>query len=405
MLNWDIRSIVLSIAAVQAIIISALLLIRNYKTARLSDRLLAFFLLTISATMSEHIAGWLGLYEGQRLTFFPFGETFLFAPLAYLYVKSITNSSFTWCKKEWLHFIPAFIYFITHLVIFAFPVKEKLDILSQLGKYHWYEIQGYGNAIFFTVYLYKIIRHFRAYLNWLPNEYSNIAKLQLHWIRNFILLLSLYYFVFIGFSIASAVNWYNYNIGFWQYFVLALIIYYTSVTGYAYVQKYNIAFDLQKVIADSQLSVQNSMQLPVIEVEQTTDPAQRITSLPSVENTFIPPAKDRALDPLKIVLLNHLQQNKPYLDAELSLSQLANQLEKPPYIITQVINIGVGKNFNDLINGYRVDAVIEKLKKGEQKTQTLLGIAYDCGFNSKATFNRAFKKVKNISPKEFIETL
>ena len=45
----------------------------------------------------------------------------------------------------------------------------------------------------------------------------------------------------------------------------------------------------------------------------------------------------------------------------------------------------------------------EKLLAGEQKTQTLLGIAYDCGFNSKATFNRAFKKATGASPKEWME--
>jgi AraC-like DNA-binding protein len=43
------------------------------------------------------------------------------------------------------------------------------------------------------------------------------------------------------------------------------------------------------------------------------------------------------------------------------------------------------------------------LKAGEQKTQTLLGIAYDSGFNSKATFNRAFKKVTGLSPKQWLE--
>jgi AraC-like DNA-binding protein len=60
-------------------------------------------------------------------------------------------------------------------------------------------------------------------------------------------------------------------------------------------------------------------------------------------------------------------------------------------------------NFNDFVNYYRVQAVVEKLKMGEQKTQTLLSIAYDCGFNSKATFNRAFKKAMGTSPKNWME--
>jgi AraC-like DNA-binding protein len=72
-------------------------------------------------------------------------------------------------------------------------------------------------------------------------------------------------------------------------------------------------------------------------------------------------------------------------------------------VLSKMINQGFNLNFNDFINYYRIEAVKEKIKNGEQKTQTLLGIAYDCGFNSKATFNRAFKKATNQSPKDWIE--
>ena len=62
-------------------------------------------------------------------------------------------------------------------------------------------------------------------------------------------------------------------------------------------------------------------------------------------------------------------------------------------------------NFNDFINNYRIEAVKENLKKGEHKKTTLLGIAFDCGFNSKATFNRAFKKSTGLSPKDYLHKL
>ena len=102
--------------------------------------------------------------------------------------------------------------------------------------------------------------------------------------------------------------------------------------------------------------------------------------------------------------IHHLvEHGKVYQDAELSLVQMAKQLKTNPTILSKVINQGFGKNFNDFVNHYRIEAVKEKLKAGEQKTQTLLGIAYDCGFNSKATFNRAFKKATGTSPKEWIE--
>ena len=59
-------------------------------------------------------------------------------------------------------------------------------------------------------------------------------------------------------------------------------------------------------------------------------------------------------------------------------------------------------NFNDFVNEKRAEAVIEKLKNGEHISNTLLSIALDCGFNSKTTFNRAFKKHTGITPKQFI---
>jgi len=62
-------------------------------------------------------------------------------------------------------------------------------------------------------------------------------------------------------------------------------------------------------------------------------------------------------------------------------------------------------NFNDFINNYRIEAVKTMFLNEEHKKSTLLGIAYDCGFNSKATFNRAFKKHTSCTPKEYLNTI
>ena len=100
-----------------------------------------------------------------------------------------------------------------------------------------------------------------------------------------------------------------------------------------------------------------------------------------------------------------IQAEKLYQNPELTLTDLAKKLETNAAVISKTINQGFQMNFNDCINNYRIEAVKNSFSNGEHKKSTLLGIAFDSGFNSKATFNRAFKKNTGKTPKEFIETL
>jgi YesN/AraC family two-component response regulator len=100
-----------------------------------------------------------------------------------------------------------------------------------------------------------------------------------------------------------------------------------------------------------------------------------------------------------------IQEEKWYQNSELTLLDLAKKLGTNVSVISKTINQGFQMNFNDCINSYRIKAVKNSLAGGEHKNSTLLGIAFDSGFNSKATFNRAFKKNTGKTPKEYIETL
>ncbi len=91
-----------------------------------------------------------------------------------------------------------------------------------------------------------------------------------------------------------------------------------------------------------------------------------------------------------------------YLEPELSLSDVATKLKTNTSILSAAINQNFNKNFNDFVNEYRVEEFKRLIILPESKNLTLLAVAYDSGFNSKTTFNRAFKKFTGLSPKEYL---
>ncbi|MEQ8423435.1 MAG: helix-turn-helix domain-containing protein, partial [Cyclobacteriaceae bacterium] len=102
-------------------------------------------------------------------------------------------------------------------------------------------------------------------------------------------------------------------------------------------------------------------------------------------------------------LLNHIKEHQPYLDPELSLRSLAAQIDIHPNQLSWLLNENMGRNFNEFINHYRV-AAFKALSKDPKKAHlTLIGMAYECGFNSKTVFNTYFKKETGLTPKQFLK--
>lgn len=96
---------------------------------------------------------------------------------------------------------------------------------------------------------------------------------------------------------------------------------------------------------------------------------------------------------------------KPYLDGELSIYDLSDQLKISRHILSEVINEHMGMNFYSLVNEYRVNEVKERLKSDKFKHLTILAIAYDSGFNSKSSFNTIFKEKTAQTPSEYLHGL
>lgn len=102
-------------------------------------------------------------------------------------------------------------------------------------------------------------------------------------------------------------------------------------------------------------------------------------------------------------LKRYMAAEKPYLNPSIILPQLANDLEIPSHHLSQVINEIFELNFFDFINQYRVEEVKTKILDSKFMSYSLLGIAYESGFNSKSAFNRIFKKSTGITPTRYKE--
>jgi AraC-like DNA-binding protein len=100
-----------------------------------------------------------------------------------------------------------------------------------------------------------------------------------------------------------------------------------------------------------------------------------------------------------------MQKEKLFTDAELSLNKLAGRINLSPNQLSQVINHHFQKNFFEFVNTYRVEEVISMLQTGASQHSTLFGIGLDAGFNSKASFNRYFKKHTGKTPSEYFKDL
>ena len=104
-------------------------------------------------------------------------------------------------------------------------------------------------------------------------------------------------------------------------------------------------------------------------------------------------------------LEKHLLTNKPYLDSQLSLQSLTEQMNVTTHMLSQVINEHTTKNFSELMNSLRIEYAMKLMLQQDYIEEKLIAIAYDSGFNNKVSFINAFKKVNGMTPTEYRKQL
>jgi AraC-like DNA-binding protein len=114
--------------------------------------------------------------------------------------------------------------------------------------------------------------------------------------------------------------------------------------------------------------------------------------------------REEDIEPMKATLMKYLHEEKPYFNKNLSIGELAAAIDVQPYQLSQLINGTLGQTFFELINSLRVEEVQKRFLEPQYSRFTLPGIAMDCGFNSKASFNRIFKQITGLTPTEYIKS-
>ncbi len=110
---------------------------------------------------------------------------------------------------------------------------------------------------------------------------------------------------------------------------------------------------------------------------------------------------EKDADKLENSLLDYMQNGKPYIHSDLKLQDLADNLSCTTRELSQLFSGRMNTNFTDFVNKYRVEEFKMKIKESSSTKYTLASLSEKCGFNSRVTFYRAFKKVTGITPQDY----
>lgn len=264
---------------------------------------------------------------------------FLLGPLLLLYIKLITDTGYHLSYKELLHLIP---FGISIIALLFFPLI--LDTLFIIKNIH------------IAIYCIYTLLYISRYKRRLKYSFSNLEKMNLTWIKVLISAFIIYFlglvpifsiFLLLELSVIKSID---------LFITPALILFYIFILGISGI-RFNRIFIYNKDSAVKDVDYRR--------------------------------------------VIEFIEREKPYLDSELSLQQLAEMVEIPDYYLSRIINEIERKNFCDLINNYRVNYFNLLLGLEENKKRKILDLAFESGFYSKSAFNSCYKKIMDETPSQY----
>lgn len=386
---------------VQAWIYALLLWVRGRREERLSDVLLGWVLVGMAFNVWEYMLGFGGIdLLWNQLEFFPRTLGYLFPVLCYFYLRSQVNAEFRIQRRDLWHALPFLIFCLYHIGVFAMgPAFVHNWKITVVGPYHLETVEFAVGLVIDVYYLILSLRLYRQYRAWIKDQFSETDTISLRWFRNFLIGLTMTSLFSLIMTVVSQTFGLDYWQNWWDELAQVALIYYVSINGYAQTQpgrRLNFqSIDVATSVATTRTTATATGSILTEDhaADENIDP----------QESAAPVVPDELLA-LRDKLIAYMNAEKPYLEPDLSLSDLARRMHTNPVVLSQGINAGIGKNFNDFVNEYRVEEFKRQVQNPENAHLSFLGLALDCGFNSKATFNRAFRKFTGQSPREFSET-
>jgi len=370
-LSFNSYTLLIFIAVIVAVTFGFLLLFTKKSNPK-ADRFLAAVMFIVAGWNISYLILSVNIYEMIiGIIWVPFNYTLALGPCLYFYVRHLTNLNNEPSQRMWPHFVPVLFqvglfiaqvfiaipqgigYLQTELYLMVDPIINLLAIISMM------------------VYGYFARKDIINYHTWVKNNYSHYHRYQIKWL----------------YRLSTA-------------FVVLMIVW------LAYVISDFFLFDYQLIFSDFYLfHITLAVMSIWLSIEAYTKPEVIYSDSDIQKQADNDDAVDDKLKEKAEWLSREISSNKFYLDPELSLKSLAELLDIHPNTLSRMINDGLGKSFSECINDYRVEAVKSKLKASLNDDTTFLAIAFDSGFNSKATFNRIFKKHTGLTPLQYQNTL
>ena len=366
MLGDQLYLFLLAAGALQGLILG-IILWRQPKPHQLPNRILATILFFFTYRLLSELLSTQGIGTYQHWSYYFFLEyNWVYGALIYFYVQSYLNAQFRFDKTQWVHLIPVAVEilistFIKSQNLFWDGTRESLSWVGYYGYYVWV-LTPLRTFVALGLVLYYVYRS-RKMLTEHPDPTGKSVVKHLRWLELFLLVLAAYSVVVL---LLSGIDYLFFDFA-WRpfyyiptYIGMAALTYWLGLMGFA----------------------------------RRREPP--IPQKPSLSDADLFSGWETVLAQLN----TQMKEEKQFTDPQLNLASLAESLEIKSYQLTQLLNRKVGKSFNDYINDWRVEEVRRLVNDPAYSHYSLMAIAYEAGFNSKASFNRIVKKVTGKSPRE-----